>query len=154
MGCNARYTQTITPQPPAPVTPKQTTALVIFWLTIVVAIAGVGGAWSNHFQSGFHLNDFRAIVSNPAIRTLTNIPKFFIDPGLFSSQRAQAAYEPLVSTIFAIDYALRGHADSLMFQFQIFVWFFFELAFIYLLFRLIPGGKHYSALFAAALFGL
>jgi tetratricopeptide (TPR) repeat protein len=154
VGPNARYTLTITPQAPAPVTPKQTTAIVIFWLTIIAAIAGIGGAWSNHFQSGFHLNDFRAIVTNPAIRTLTNIPKFFVDPGLFSSARAQAAYAPLVSMAFAVDYAVRGHADALMFQFQIFVWFCFELGFIYLLLRLIPGGRHYSALFGMALFAL
>jgi tetratricopeptide (TPR) repeat protein len=150
----ASYTQTITPAPPATVTAKQTTALVIFWLTLVIAIAGFAGAWSNHFGNGFHLSDFDKIVRNPGIRSLFNIPRFFIDPQLFSSQRAHAAYQPFLSTVFSLTYVLRGHADPALFQFQIFVWFVALILLMYALFRLIPGGDHYSALFAATLYSV
>jgi len=152
--CQAGYTQTITPQPPPPPDPRKTTAIVIFWLSLAIVFAGVVGFWSNHFSSGFHMDDARAIVSNPAIRTLTSIPKFFVDPRLFSSDRAHASWQPLLSTVFTLDYVIRGRADVLLFQLQTFLWFCLELGLIYLLFRLVPGGKHYSALFAAALFGL
>ena len=127
---------------------------MIFWLTLVIGFAGVTAVWSNHFSSGFHMDDARAIVSNPAIRSLKNIPKFFFDPRLFSTDLAHAAYQPLLSTIFTVDYFIRGSADPLLFQVQNFLWFLLEIGMVYLLFRLIPGGKHYPALFAAVLFGV
>jgi hypothetical protein len=127
---------------------------VIFWLSLALAFAGVGAVWSNHFSSGFHMDDTRAIVLNPAIRSLKNIPRFFVDPTLFSSEYTRASYQPLVLTFLAVDYAISGHVDPLLLQLQTFIWFCFELGLIYLLFRLIPGGKHYSALFAATLFAV
>jgi tetratricopeptide (TPR) repeat protein len=120
----------------------------------VLAVAGFFGAWSNHFQSGFHLDDRHTIVLNPAIRSLSNIPRFFSDPRLFSSQFGHAAYQPLLSTFFAVDYALRGHSDALLFQVQNFIWFWASVGWFYLLLRLIPGGDHYSSLFGATLYGL
>jgi tetratricopeptide (TPR) repeat protein len=128
--------------------------LVVFWLTLIVAIAGFAGAWSNHFGNGFHLSDFDTIVRNPGIRSLTNIPRFFTDPQLFSSERGHAAYQPFLSAVFSVTYALRGHADAALFQFQIFVWFVALVLLMYVLFRLIPGGDHYSALFAATLYSV
>jgi len=36
-------------------------------------------AYSNHFGNGFHFDDSDAVENNPAIRSLTGIPRFFTE---------------------------------------------------------------------------
>ena len=151
---SARYNRSITPQPPAPVSARQTTALVLFWLTLAIAIAGVIGAWSNHFDNAFHEEDIRTIVNNPAIRDLGNLPKFFVDPSLFSTKQSEAAYQPVTSVVFTINRAIRGRVEHVLFHFQNFMWFCIEILLLYALCRLFPGARHYPALFTAVFFAL
>ena len=143
------YTKEITPQG---TNSSQTVRLVIIWLALILLAGEFAYAWSNHFNSGFHLDDFNTIVKNKAIRSLSSIPSYFVNPHTFSARVAGAEYEPLLSTSFAIDYAV-GLAKPLLFQMESFVWFMLELLFLFLLFWVIPGGKRNSALFAAALYG-
>ena len=35
--------------------------------------------YSNHFGNAFHFDDFHTIVQNPYIRSLHNLPRFFVD---------------------------------------------------------------------------
>src|SRR5438270_946507 len=79
------------------------------------AVAGLGGAlllaalvvaYANHFHNSFHFDDAHTIVTNAAIRSLRNIPRFFVDATTFSSLPSNQSYRPLVSTLFAIDYSL------------------------------------------------
>src|SRR5437899_1859234 len=39
--------------------------------------------YANHFDNGFHFDDFHTVTGNPSIRDLHNIPRFFTDPATF-----------------------------------------------------------------------
>ena len=65
-----------------------------------------------------------------------------------------ADYRPLLSTWFALDYHLGGGAKPFIFQSENFVWFGAQLLVLALLFRCIPGGNYWSAIFGAFLFAL
>jgi tetratricopeptide (TPR) repeat protein len=67
--------------------------------------------YGNAFENGFHFDDFHTIVDNPAIRSLRNIPRFFVDTSTFSVLPANQTYRPFVSTSLAVDYFL-GHGYS------------------------------------------
>jgi tetratricopeptide (TPR) repeat protein len=131
---------------------------VVFWLVLILLACGFGTAWANHFWSGFHLGDKNAIVINRVIRDLTNIPRFFGNPLTFSARPEEGQYQPLLSTSFAVDYAIARQMDPLIFQVENFLWFLLELGVLLLLFRVIPGGppaqKWASAFCAALLYSL
>lgn len=117
-------------------------------------VLALGAAWSNHFQNSFHLDDFHTIVDNRAIRSLHRVPQFFTTTRSFSDAPEYADYRPLLSTSFALDYAVAGKAVPGIFQMDTFVWFALLIFLLYFLFRLVPGGTHQSAVVGAALFGL
>src|SRR6266496_6854497 len=79
-------------------------------------------AYSNHFENSFHFDDAHTVVNNAAIQSLRNIPRFFTDATTFSSLPSNQSYRPLVSTLFAIDYAI-GHLKSFWFHLSIFTLF-------------------------------
>ena len=66
------------------------------------------GAYSNHFDNGFHFDDDHVIEKNAYIRSLSHVPKFFTDPHTFSSLAPNAAYRPLLTLSYALDYHLAG----------------------------------------------
>jgi len=104
---------------------------------VIVALA----AYANHFENSFHLDD-GAVLQNPYIRSLRNIPRFF------------SGSHPIVTTSLAFDYWLSGGFQPLWFHISTFVWFSALLVLMFLLFRRILNGNLRAALFAAALFGL
>ncbi|MEO8349419.1 MAG: tetratricopeptide repeat protein [Acidobacteriota bacterium] len=73
-----------------------------------MSVVGVFGAYSNHFHNSFHFDDGTVIQNNAYLRSLKNIPLFFQDATTFSSLPANAAYRPLTSASFALDYWLGG----------------------------------------------
>ena len=64
--------------------------------------------YSGALRNGFHFDDFHAVVENPHIRDLAQVPSFFLDAGAFSVNPESAMYRPLLLTTFAIDRALFG----------------------------------------------
>ena len=137
----------------SPESEQNTTTLVAFWLTVLLLAIGFASAWAEHFSSGFHLQDSHVIQANRAIRDLHNVPHFFVSPKTYSARPEEAEYQPLLSTSLAIDYKLAPQMDPLFFQIENFFWFLLELALLYVLFRLIPGGDIASSLAAAILCG-
>ena len=56
-----------------------------------LALGGIVAiSYGNSLSGSFHYDDFHSLVANPHVRTLTNIPSFFVDPGLFSSDADKA----------------------------------------------------------------
>ncbi|MDP9054503.1 MAG: hypothetical protein M3N93_09420 [Acidobacteriota bacterium] len=110
--------------------------------------------WSNHFESGFHFDDFPAIVANHTGQHVSNAPRFFAQPRISSLEKDSAAYRPLLSTWFALDYQLSGGKKPFTFAAENFAWFTAVLLVMFLLFRLIPGIGSLGAGFATMLFGL
>lgn len=112
------------------------------------------GVWSNHFGSSFHFDDIPTIVENPFLPHLSNVPRYFTNPRTFSAMKETADYRPLLSTWFALDYHFGRGAKAFIFQSENFVWFGAQLLALVLLFRVIPGGNYYSAIFGAFLFAV
>jgi tetratricopeptide (TPR) repeat protein len=110
--------------------------------------------WSNHFTSSFHFDDIPTIVENPFLPHLSNVPRYFTNPRTFSAMKETADYRPLLSTLFALDYQWGRGAKAFIFQSESFVWFGAQLLVLVLLFRCIPGGNYYSAIFGAFLFAV
>ena len=73
-------------------------AAVIAVVTLVVHLPSLGGS--------FHYDDGHSILRNPHIRDLSQIPRYFVDPGAFSENPDYAMYRPLVLVTHALNYAL------------------------------------------------
>jgi len=130
-----------------------------FFASIVsIGIIGLFLTYSNHFNNFFHFDDLHTIVSNPAIKSLSNIPKFFVDPGTTSSLPANQSYRPGVTLLNAIDYWIAGGLNPFWFHVSIFISFLFQALIMYLIFkRLLDISKPhkwntYFALFIVCLY--
>jgi len=143
------YNQTITAS--SHKTPRD--YLLIVSPALILAAIGWLAAWSNHFESGFHFDDVPTIVANESIQRLSNIPRFFTDPRISSIEKDSAAYRPLLSTWFAVDYR-SGDGKPFAFQSENMLWFLAEMVAMFALCRLIPGVNDFAAAFATLLFGL
>jgi hypothetical protein len=117
-------------------------------------------AYANHFQNGFHFDDSHAVLDNPWIRDLRNIPRFFTDGSTFSSMPSHRSYRPLVSTSLAIDYWLGQGYRPFWFHISTFFWYLAQLAamfplFLYSFEKARPGPWNMPAAFlAVALYGV
>lgn len=93
----------------------------------------------NHFDNGFYFDDTHTISNNTSIKTLKNWTSFFTDASTFSSLPPNQSYRPMVTLMNAIDYAIGGDQNKMVFHLHIFLWY---LVLIVLLFYLIK--KIYS----------
>src|SRR5262249_51238818 len=94
-----------------------------FGLAWSVVLLAVLVAYSHHFHNSFHFDDSHTIQSNPYIRDLKNIPKFFTDAALSTTLPANQIYRPLVSVALAIDYRLARGLDPLWYHIDVFTWY-------------------------------
>ena len=65
--------------------------------------------YSNNYVHDFHLDSNHIIQSNLSIRSLRNVPSFFVDPGHFSSLRSNVDYRPLLTTTYAVNFWMGGY---------------------------------------------
>ena len=117
-------------------------------------------AYANHFQNEFHFDDYHAITSNPFIRDLSNIPRFFSDVTLSSSDPSGYMYRPVVAASLAVDYWLGHGLKPFYFHLSTFLWFIVQLILLFFLFRRIMDladphpSNIWTALLATACYGL
>lgn len=104
------------------------------FLLLLVAVCC---AYANHFRNSFHFDDSHTVQSNPYIRSLRNIPRFFTDAKTFSVLPANQTYRPMVSTSLAMDYAVGHGYNPFWFHFSTFFIFLAQLAAMYMLFLVI-----------------
>ena len=121
-------------------------------LLVLAVFLAVSAVYSNHFQNGFHFDDWHTVVQNPYIRDLHNLPLFFTEARTMSVLPANQAYRPIITTSLALDYWIGRGLNPAAFQASTFCWFLFLLCGIFALYRKIAGGT--VALFATAWFGL
>ena len=88
-------------------------------LLLLAALA----AYANHFQNDFHFDDSHAVVNNPFIRDLRNVPRFFTDTRLSSTLPDHAMYRPVVTASLALDYWLGRGLHPFFFHLSTFLWF-------------------------------
>lgn len=75
-----------------------------WWAAGIIALACLGG-YANSFSGSFHYDDFHSLVENRAVRSLANVPRFFVDPGLFSGEPDKGMYRPVLLVTYALNYA-------------------------------------------------
>ncbi len=78
--------------------------------TAVICAVGLL-AYHNCFENGFHYDDSHSLVDNPHIRTLSNVGRFFYDPGTFSAMPEARMYRPVLLVSYAVNHAL-GEYDQ------------------------------------------
>ncbi len=64
--------------------------------------------YASALNNPFHFDDLHSIQYNPHIRSLTNIPTFFVDLHTFSSERSGTMFRPLLLCSYVLNYALHG----------------------------------------------
>ena len=104
-------------------------------LAALLVFAAVALAYSNHFENGFHFDDFHTVNNNPYIRSLHNAKLFFTDSTTFSVLPANRTYRPLVTLSLAFDYWLGGGLKPFYFHLDAFLWFLAQLSLMFILFR-------------------
>jgi hypothetical protein len=90
----------------------------VLWAALLLAVLA---AYSNHFQNGFHFDDWHTIAQNPYIRDLKYIPTFFTDARTQTVHPPNQIYRPLVSTMLAIDYWAAGGLDTTWYHVDVFL---------------------------------
>src|SRR5438445_13432203 len=70
---------------------------------------GIVASYSNSLGIGFYFDDTYGISSNPAIRSLRNIPPFFTDPFTLTTLRENVDIRPVLLVTFALNYAISGN---------------------------------------------
>jgi tetratricopeptide (TPR) repeat protein len=131
-------------------------------LALAALLLAIALAYLNSFHNGFHFDDSHTVLDNPAIRSLSNIPRFFTDTTTFSVLPANRTYRPIVSTTLALDYALGHGYQPLWFHIGTFFLFLLLVLSLYGLYGLLlqssPAAHSpaaiWIALTTAAWFGL
>lgn len=78
-------------------------------LPIAVIPLLVGLVYFNSLHNEFHQDDGHSIVHNHHIRSLGNIPEFFVQPGSFSREPGVGMYRPILLITYAVNYAVSGY---------------------------------------------
>jgi protein O-mannosyl-transferase len=93
------------------------------YLFLALLVLGLAVSYSNCFNIGFYFDDTYGIANNPAIRSLRNIPSFFVDPHAVWTEPTQVDLRPVLLITYAINYAISGlqpwsyHVLNLMLHF-------------------------------------
>lgn len=117
--------------------------------------------YSNHFHNAFQFDDAHIIVNNVFIRDLNNIPLFFKDAKMHSSNPQNQTYRPITSASLAIDYWLgKGLHSTFYFHLSTFIWYVVQCILMYFFYLKVfdTARQHewnrYIALFAVSWYGL
>lgn len=83
-------------------------------LAAVLAAIAVVAAYSNSTRNVFILDDWHTIQTNPHIRRLSNLPRFFTDAETVSVYTPNVDYRPFLTTTYALNYAwsAAAHGDG------------------------------------------
>jgi Tfp pilus assembly protein PilF len=83
---------------------------LLFLLAIVLVPIVV---YFNSLRNPFHYDDMHTVVDNPHLKDLTNIPKYFIYPQMFSARsHPRGMYRPVLLTSYALNYRIAGMNPS------------------------------------------
>jgi protein O-mannosyl-transferase len=122
--------------------PRYVLCLVVL-VVMVRALSGTGD---------FHYDDQHSVVDNPHIRSLEQIPRFFIDPGAFSVDAERGMYRPVLLASYALDHAVHGGTARGYLWTNLLLHVLNVVLVTWLAWRL--TGRSLLALLAGALFGL
>ncbi len=86
--------------PSALSSPRSVGLGILFAVLVTYAIGIANGS--------FHFDDVHHLTQNPGIRSLANIPRFFVDATLWSGEPGNVMYRPVGLIPSALDYSLWG----------------------------------------------
>jgi protein O-mannosyl-transferase len=78
------------------------------YLFLALLALGLAVSYSNSLGIGFYFDDTYGIANNPAIRSLRNIPRFFVDPHAIWTEPTQVDLRPVLLITYAVNYAISG----------------------------------------------
>jgi tetratricopeptide (TPR) repeat protein len=78
-------------------------------LAIALCALGAALAYGNALRNDFALDDAHSIQSNAWVRSIGNVPRYFVDASTFSTLRTNVDYRPLLQATYAVNYALSGY---------------------------------------------
>src|SRR5579862_1585615 len=79
-------------------------------LSRLLLAAVIACVYANSLGIGFHFDDWHVLEQNPHIRSVAEIPRFFVDPDTTSVLRENKDLRPVLMTTFALNYAVSGAA--------------------------------------------
>ena len=121
------------------------------WLLVVVGLVAL--IYGAHVRNEFHFDDSHTIVTNPNVREVRNIPRFFTDPNLGSVLPENRVYRPVLFAWIVVEYWLGRGLNPVWFHVPILAWFLVEIVLIFVLARRVVGDP-WAACFAASVYGL
>lgn len=74
------------------------------FLHVLVLLVACLVVYSNNFEHDYHLDSAYTLLENPAVRDLSNIPRYFVDPSTYTVLREQVDYRPVLQVSYAINY--------------------------------------------------
>ena len=119
-------------------------------LILLVVLSGI--VYRNSLNNGFHFDDYHHIVKNKHIRSLTNIPRLFIDVDTFSFNEDSSHYRPLVLVSHAINYSI-GRLNPMGYHIMSLAFHTGTAFLLYLIIRAMLGGC-YIPLASALIFAV
>lgn len=134
----------------------------LFLVAAAVVLLLTFFAYSNHFNNPFQFDDSHTIEYNMSIRDMSNLPSFFTDAATFSTNPANRAWRPGVTTLNAINTAMSGGVPK-PFWFHVTIFSGFIVLGVLLFFMVLHllresfpafNGLHWAALGATGLFWL
>lgn len=79
------------------------------YAAILLLLGLAGGLYLNSLGNDFQYDDRHSIRENPHLRSLANLPAFFLDAEMFSRDPDKAMYRPLVLVSLALNHAWSGY---------------------------------------------
>src|SRR5262245_34662478 len=78
------------------------------WCLAALLAVVIGAAYSNSFGIGYRFDDWHVLENNPHVRSLANVPRFFVDANTTSVLHENKDLRPVLMTTFALNHAVSG----------------------------------------------
>lgn len=95
--------------PPDPVPAARSARGIPALAALVLCALLAALAYANSLGNEFALDDAHSIQSNPWIRSLAHVPRYFVDASTFSTLRTNVDYRPVLQASYALNHAISGY---------------------------------------------
>lgn len=89
------------------------------FFTLLLLAAVTLAVYAKTFNYPFAFDDFHTIVKNRQVRSLSNIPRFFVGSGMEGRADKTGSYRPLLFSTYALNFAISGERPWSYRAFQI-----------------------------------
>ena len=79
---------------------------VLLALHVVLLTAICFAVYSNGYEHAFLLDSLHTVIENPSLRSLANVPEFFVDAATFTTLPANTDYRPVLQISYALNHTM------------------------------------------------